>query len=262
MTWWCSASTLPWRWHPVAYPGAWIVDAVIAYAYWRLTRGTTTSRRARITGWVGVALLAVSFDWPIGPLAAGYLASAHAVQFLLVAIIAPPLVLIGARRGIAARWPAGGARERVLRGVFHPLLAAIVFNLVVVATHVPGVNDLMMPLQFGAFAVDIAWLVAGVLFWWPLVVPVPHRPLFAVPFRMLYLFLGTLAHTGIAIVMLVRDHPMYGVYELAPRVINLSAMDDLQVAGGIMELGGAAVIFGVLTVMFFRWAGGTGAERT
>lgn len=261
MRWWCAASTLPWTWRPVAYPGVWVVDLALIYLYWRLSRGDGTPRSARIAGWVGIALLAVSFDWPMGPLAAGYLASAHAVQFLLVVLIAPPLLLIGARHGIAARWPAGGARERVLRRALHPLLAAIVFNIVVVATHVPRVNDALMPLQFGAFAVDIAWLVAGTFFWWPLLVAVPHRPLFAVPLRMLYLFLGTLAHTGIAIVMLVREHPMYGVYELAPRVINLSAMQDLQIAGGVMELGGAAVIFGVLTVMFFRWTGGTGAER-
>jgi hypothetical protein len=29
-----------------------------------------------------------------------------------------------------------------------------------------------------------------------------------------------------------------------------------------MELGGAAIIFGVITGMFFRWSGGTGSERT
>ena len=259
MRWWCSASTLPWTWHPIAYPGAWIVDLTLAYLYWRFSRHAATTRGARVTGWLGIALLAVAFDWPVGPLAAGYLASVHAVQFLIVAIIAPPLLLIGARRGIAAQWPTAGAPERTLRRVFDPVLGAVVFNIVVIATHMPRVNDLLMPLQVGAFAVDIAWLAAGTLFWWPLVVPVPHRPLFAVPLRMLYLFLGTLAHSGIAIVMLVRDHPMYGVYELAPRVTGLSAMDDLQIAGGVMELGGAAVIFGVLTVMFFRWTG-TGAE--
>ncbi len=38
-------------------------------------------------------------------------------------------------------------------------------------------------------------------------------------------------------------------------------MTDLNVAGGIMELGGGGLIFGVLTVMFFQWTGGMGAER-
>jgi hypothetical protein len=77
---------------------------------------------------------------------------------------------------------------------------------------------------------------------------------------MLYFFLGTMVHTGVAIIMLVSDHPMYAIYELAPRATEMSALTDIKVAGGIMELGGCGLIFGVLTVMFFRWIGGTGAE--
>jgi putative membrane protein len=208
---------------------------------------------------MGIVCLYAVLDWPVGPLAAGYLASAHALQFLVVALVAPPLMLLGARTGIAARfrgtsWPA----QRLL----HPLTAAIAFNIAVIATHVPRVSDGLMVTQMGAFAIDAAWLAGGLWFWWPLIVPVPARPLFAVPFRMLYLFLGSMVHTGIAIVMLVRDHPMYAVYELAPRATGLSAIDDLKIAGGIMELGGLAIVFGVLGVMFFRWTGGVGAERT
>lgn len=260
MRWWCSATAAPWTWTPIAYPGVWLVEIALVGTYWRLTRAAT-SRRGRAVGWIGVALLAAALDWPIGPLAAGYLASVHALQFLLVVLIAPPLVLLGVRDGIVQRWPASGPRERALRRLLDPLLAAIAFNVIVIATHVPGVNDTLMRSQLGSFAVDAAWLLAGLWFWWPLIVPVPRRPLFAVPLQMLYLFLGTMAHTGIAIVMLAHDFPMYAVYELAPRITGLSALDDLKTAGGVMELGGAAIVFGVLTAMFFRWAGGTGREQ-
>jgi hypothetical protein len=61
--------------------------------------------------------------------------------------------------------------------------------------------------------------------------------------------------------MLQRSHPMYAVYELAPRVLPITAVEDVKIAGTIMELGGAGVVFGVLTFMFFRWSGGTGRER-
>lgn len=261
MKFWCSASSGAWTWAPAAYPGVWLVVATVAVTYWWFSRDNETPRGDRLTGWIGVVCLELALDWPVGPLAAGYLASAHALQFLMVVLIAPPLILIGARHGIARRWPTDPARVQLLDRLLSPLVAAVVFNIVVVATHVPRVNDAMMTSQAGAFAVDVAWLVAGIWFWWALLVPVPARPLFAVPLRMLYLFLGTLAHEGIAIVMLIHDHPMYGVYELAPRATGMSALTDIKTAGGIMELGGAALIFGVLTVMFFRWTGGTGAER-
>jgi cytochrome c oxidase assembly factor CtaG len=258
--WWCSATNGPWTWRFVPYPGVWIVTGLLALTYWRLTRGVVAPRRDLVLGWVGLAIFYVSIEWPIGPLAAGYLASAHALQFLLGVLIAPPLILIGARHGIEARWPRGGAWERRLRVLLSPLLAAIVFNIVIITTHVPRVNDALLVSQLGVFLLDLSWLAAGLYFWWPIVVPVPARPLFAVPFQMLYLFLGTIAHTGIAIVMLITQHPMYAVYELAPRATALSAQADIKVAGGIMELGGAAIIFGVLSAMFFRWSGGTGAE--
>ena len=279
MQWWCSANSGPWTWTPVAYPGVWLFVLVTAALYWKYSRAAETPRGTKLAGWCGVVLLWLSLDWPAGPLAAGYLASVHAAQFLIVALIAPPLILIGARYGLAAglRTQDAGLRTQdaglrtldsgrwtqdagLWTQVTHPLVAGIAFNIVVIATHVPRVNDALMPLQFGAFLVDIAWFVSGLWFWWPLIVPVPARPRFVVPLRMLYLFLGTLVHTGIAMVMLVYDHPMYGVYELAPRATGMSALTDLKVAGGIMELGGVAVIFGVLTVMFFKWFGGTGAE--
>ena len=68
-------------------------------------------------------------------------------------------------------------------------------------------------------------------------------------------------HTGIAMVMLIRDFPMYGIYELAPPWDFWSPLEDQHLAGGVMELAGAMVIFGIITVMFFRWAGGVGGDR-
>lgn len=258
--WWCSATNGPWTWSYVAYPGVWVLTALLALAYWKLTHGSDAPKRDRVLGWVGLGVFYLSIEWPIGPLAAGYLASAHALQFLLGVLIAPPLMLIGARHGIAARWPRSGPWEQRLRALFNPLLAAIVFNIVIITTHVPRVSDALMVSPLGVFALDLSWLGAGLYFWWAIVVPVPARPLFAVPFQMLYLFLGTIAHTGIAIVMLITQHPMYAIYELAPRATALSAQADIKIAGGIMELGGAAIVFGVLSAMFFRWSGGTGAE--
>ncbi len=261
MQWWCSAGTAPWSWDWQWYPGVWILVAVVALTYWRLSRHPDTPARERVYGWTGVVVVWLALDWPVGPLAAGYLATMHAIQFLMLSFIAAPLLLLGARTGLASRLPVSGTGDRWLRLVLQPLLAAIVFNIVTIATHVPRVNDTLMVSQLGAFSIDFAWLVSALWFWWALIVPVPARPLFITPMRMLYLFVGTVVHTGIAIVMLVHEYPMYGVYELAPRATRMSALTDLKVAGGVMELVGLGIIFGILTVMFFRWSGGVGAER-
>jgi cytochrome c oxidase assembly factor CtaG len=260
MQWWCSAGSEPWSWEWQWYPGVWILVAVVALTYWRFSRHSATPPRERTYGWIGVVTMWLALDWPMGPLAANYLATAHAIQFLMISFVAAPLLLIGARTGLAARLPREGRGDFWLRIVMAPLLGAIVFNIVTIATHVPAVNDTLMVEQWGAFAIDFAWLVSALWFWWALIVPVPVRPLFVTPLRMLYLFIGSVVHTGIAIVMLMREFPMYGVYELAPRATRMSALTDLKVAGGVMELIGIGIIFGILTVMFFKWSGGTGAE--
>jgi len=263
MQWWCSASGRPWTWEPQYYPGVWAMVAVLAIAFHVLARRARAMGERRLVfwaGWSAVGLVWQVLDWPVGPLAAGYLASAHAVQFVSLALVAPPLLLLAVRRPLAEALPDTGRAWRVLRCVTQPVIAGGLFTLVAVATHVPAVIDALMPTQVGAFAIDAAWLAGGVVLWWPVVAGVPARGWFSVPVRMLYLFLSTLVHTGIAMVMLVRDFPMYGIYELAPPWPAWSPLEDQRLAGGVMELAGAAVIFGIITVMFFRWTGGVAGE--
>jgi putative membrane protein len=193
-------------------------------------------------------------------LAAGYLASAHAVQFVALALVAPPLLLLGARRALVAWFAHAGAPGRAIALVTQPIIAAVLFNVAAVTTHVPAVVDRLMPTQLGAFVIDVSWLAGGLVLWWPILVDAPRRAWFSPPVRMLYLFLSTLVHTGIAMVMLVRDFPMYGIYELAPPWPAWSPIEDQHLAGGVMELAGAAVVFGIITVMFFRWSGGVSGD--
>jgi cytochrome c oxidase assembly factor CtaG len=259
--WWCSAKGTRWTWRWRPYPGIWLVALAVAGTYWAISRRgprTPAARRRRIIGWVGVVLTWATLDWPLGPLAAGYLASAHAVQFLLLTMVTTPLMLVGLEPGLAARGEPGGFRGRLLRLLTAPLFAGVAFNVLASATHVPAVVDGLMVSQFGSFVLDITWLFSGVLLWWPIVVSVPKREFNAL-WKLLYLFLATMVHSGIAAVMLFATFPIYSIYQLAPPMQHLTAMQDLQAAGGIMELGGLAITFGVMTGLFFSWVKRTDA---
>ncbi len=227
----------------------------------RRGRAMGESRLAFWAGWTAVGLVWQSLDWPIGPLAAGYLASAHAVQFLTLALAAPPLLLLAVRKPLAAAVPTAGRGHAVAMFLTQPIIAGVLFNLITITTHVPSVVDRFMPSQLGAFAIDALWFAGGLVLWWPLVVGAPQRAWFSPPVRMLYLFMATLVHTGIAMVMLISRFPMYGIYELAPPWEVWSPLEDQHLAGGVMELAGAAIIFGILTVMFFRWSGGVAGDN-
>jgi len=260
--WWCSARGIPWRWHWQAYPGVWIMVFALAATYARWTRpltaesshGERASQGKRIGGWVGVLLVWASLDWPGGPLGTGYLASVHAAQFLILGMIAPPLLLRGlAPERVAAMMHRGGVASRVITFVTQPLLAMIAFTVVMLATHAPGAVDVLMRSQAGAFLLDMAWFVSGLVFWWPVVIDFPLRERFGPPMRILYLFAGTQAHLYLSMWLLLAEFPAYGIYELAPRVTGLSAMEDQQVAGGLLLLVGGTYVLGVISVLFFRW---------
>jgi cytochrome c oxidase assembly factor CtaG len=254
MQWWCSAQGIEWTWRWRAYPGVWLI-VIGAFVMLRRLAPGPLSKQGMQAAIAACAVLWLALDWPVGPLGAGYLASAHAVQFLLIAFVAAPLMLLPVRDVVTAGRPRALAERYAW--VSQPLLTAIVFNLVVVVTHVPAVVDAAMVTPLGDFALDMAWLLGAMLFWWPVIVPVPARPRFGTPMKILYLLFGTLFHSGVAIVMLMSDYPLYRVYEFAPRMSILSPIDDQQLAGGVMEIGGVALIIGYVSLLFFRMAAQT-----
>jgi putative membrane protein len=238
-----------------------------AYARWSKpfpggARAESVSSGRRVGGWVAIVLVWMTLDWPGGPLGTGYLASVHAAQFLVLAMLAPPLLLRGIDPDrVRALVERNGAAAKIICVVTKPLLVMIAFTIVMLATHTPGAVDLLMRTQLGAFALDSAWFLSGLAFWWPVVIDVPVREHFGPPMRMLYLFAGTQAHLYLAMWLLLADLPVYGIYELAPRVTSLSALEDQQVAGGLLLTLGGTYVLAVISVVFFRWFAEPQPER-
>jgi len=260
MQWWCAALGETWTWNWRAYPGVWLFVIAVLVGL-RVMAGAGSWARAphaeRAAFIAGIVTLWLSLDWPLGPIAAGYLASAHALQFLIVTMFTAPFLLLGTRTGLVERAAAivrGSTVHRVGRVLVHPLVAAILFNIIVAATHVPSVVDGLMPKPIGAFVVDAAWLFGGMVFWWPVIMPVPQYERFGEPLKILYLLVGTLFHTVIGMIMLSAEFPLYGIYELAPPIIAVAPRSDQQLAGGVMELGVFGAIVFASGILFFRWA--------
>ena len=255
MQWWCSAQSRAWEWTWQAYPGVWLFVGAIAAAYVLILRRVgpdAGSRRDRVAFASGLLALWAALDWPIGALGAGYLASVHMLQYLLIVLVAPPLLLLGvpsaAYEGLRRRAPDG-----LLGPITHPLVTLAVFGVVVYWTHLPGVVDVLMASQAGSFVIDLAWLLAGLLFWWPVVAPVPARPGFPDGLKMGYLFLATLINTLPYAFLTFGELPFYGLYELAPPVSGITTRQDQQIAGLLMRMGGGLVLWTAITILFFRW---------
>ena len=267
MQWWCSAQTTAWSWAWQAYPGVWVLIGLLGlacYRAWKRYGGDGDSAGAdlarRMAAAAGLLALWAGLDWPLGALGAGYLASAHMAQFLLITLVAPPLLLYGlpplSYSAIESRPPV----LRALRLVTHPLVALVTFNVVVLVTHWPPVVDTLMPTQPGSFVIDMSWLLAGALFWWPLVAPVPRRPLFTYWLKVGYLIGATILNTPIFAYLTFSEFPLYAIYELAPPVSGISTRVDQQLAGLLMKIGGGLILWVAISVIFFRWYLAEGKE--
>lgn len=254
--WWCSARGAPWDGSWQAYPGVWLFVAAVAALFWSLRKRSDaqTSKRPDLWYPISLAALWLTLDWPAGPLGVGYLAWVHSAQFLMLAMVVPPLLLLGLDRDrIASLFSRHSTLESVVRRVTQPLFAIILFAVTMVLTHLPDIVDSLMATQLGAFALDLAWFVVGLIFWWPVIIRIPARAHFPPLLQMLYLFFGTQPHLYIAMWLLAADYPSYATYELAPRVTSLSAITDQQIAGALMLGFGATYVLGVISVLFFRW---------
>lgn len=259
MQWWCAVQEgVAWEWRWQAYPGVWLFMLLLVAFYLRVVRrplkasgGVRIKNDLLIAG--GIFSLWLALDWPIGPLGAGFLAGVHMVQYLLIGVISPALLLLGIQEESWQHLSARVEHSRLLNIVTFPFLTVAIFVAVTVVSHLPGVVDSIMLTQWGSFGLDMAWFIAGLLFWWPVVSPVPHRPRFPAPLTLVYMFPATLAHTLLSIWLVFSSFPVYGVYELSPPTGWISAIGDQQVAGLTMWVVGGTIMWTIMGGVVLRW---------
>lgn len=250
MQWWCVATAEAWTGEWRAYPGVWLFIlffAVAGYA-WAKRFGGTVRRGYFFTS---IALFWIALDWPVGALGAGYLASIHMVQFLLIAMIAPAFFLLSVPE---ERWERMRERESwFFRTLTHPIPAIGIFTSIVALTHWPPVVDGLMASQLGNFVLDISWLAVGILFWWPVCAGAPARSWVGPPAKMGYLIAASLLNTGVFAYLTFTELPLYATFELAPPIGWISSRDDQIMAGLFMKMGGGVILWTAITIIFFRW---------
>jgi cytochrome c oxidase assembly factor CtaG len=257
--WWCAATGLPWSWRWQWYPGVHLLLLALATGWWALGRAQRWRRRP--TAWFLVAWVAllVTLDWPLGKLGAGYLASVHTVQFLMLTLLVAPALLRSIPAEAWQRIAPGSRSHQILHFFARALPGLLAYNILVVTTHFPAVVDAAMATQLGSFSIDIAWLAAGCFLWWPILAPSGFVRLGT--FGMMgYLFGATVVPTIPAMMMVFSDWPMYRLYELAPRVsVRFSANQDIQLAGLTMKLLGDLPLWIATAVVFYRGTSRHGA---
>lgn len=256
--WWCTALERPWSWAWIPYPGVWLATLLPVALYVRSLRNHSApiDRRKLAQFLGGMFVFWIASDWPLGALGAGYLASAHMTQFLLYTLGAAPLLMLGTPEWMARRL---ASKLRIYRATVwlgrSAVTCGVVYNLLLVITHAPGTVDVLRTSQLGSFAMDVVWLVAGLILWLPVASPIPEGRVQSVWAKMIYLFVTTAVVAVIpASFLTFASTPIYSIYELAPRIGTITAREDQQFAGIIMKLATIPVIWSTIAVIWFRWS--------
>jgi cytochrome c oxidase assembly factor CtaG len=197
----------------------------------------------------------------------------HMIQHLLLMTIAPPLIWLGSP--VPAVW---NGLPRVARNVMLPLirlsLAARIGKAItrlgfcwmaaataLVVWHVPAIFTLGMQSETWHAIEQASFLAAGLLFWWPVIQPVPtehSEPRWAI---LVYLFLATLPCDVLSGFLVFSERVAYPVYLCTPQRAGFSALDDQQCAGAVMWTCVTVVYLAAGTILAIRLLSPVNAPR-
>jgi cytochrome c oxidase assembly factor CtaG len=194
-----------WDWEPSVVIGC---AALLALYFWK-ARPRQGWRTVLYVGGVSVLLLALVS--PIDTLGDTYLFSVHMVQHLLLILVVAPLLVAGMPRQFVERLlqvPRIRAAERVLS---HPAISWTSQALALALWHVPLFYNFALANESVHIVEHLIFLVTAVMFWWPVLTPVPSLRLAPGP-TVVYLFSAGLFNTILGIIITFAPIGIYPAY--------------------------------------------------
>ncbi|KUJ70463.1 hypothetical protein ACZ90_03470 [Streptomyces albus subsp. albus] len=193
--------------------------------------------------------------------------SVHMVQHMVISMLSPILILLGAPVTLTLRAlpTAGrgrkGPREllvallhsRYMRVITHPAFTIPLFIASLYALYFTPLFDTLMGSKAGHIAMMVHFLAVGLVFFWPImgVDPGPHRPGYVM--RMLELFAGMPFHAFFGISLMMASEPMVGTYKHPPASLGIDALSDQNAAGGIAWAFSEIPSVVVLLALVYQW---------
>ncbi|MEU3353945.1 cytochrome c oxidase assembly protein [Streptomyces sp. NPDC037389] len=193
--------------------------------------------------------------------------SVHMVQHMVISMLSPILLLLGAPVTLTLRaLPAAGRgrkgprewlvallHSRYMRIITHPAFTIPMFIASLYALYFTPLFDFLMETRTGHIAMMVHFLAVGLVFFWPImgVDPGPHRPGYVM--RMLELFAGMPFHAFFGIALMMASEPMIGTYMHPPASLGIDALDDQKAGGGIAWAFSEIPSVLVLLALVYQW---------
>jgi cytochrome c oxidase assembly factor CtaG len=247
-------------------------------------RGHDAHRWRTVSFLLALAAVVVALQPPLDGLVGVFL-WAHMVQHLVLLAVAAPLMVAAAPwlriwRGLPLSWRRGLARTMVTGRWAAPLRAVggflarpgeawLVFNVNLLAWHLPWMYDLALRNQAVHDVEHLSFLGLAILFWAMVIDTAPFRSQLTQLQRVGFVLAAMVVSWGLAVVLVFATVPIYSYYAAlatTPQVVagtliytdpgGLTAVTDQELAGGIMWVPGSIPFSVAIFVFLYRWLDG------
>jgi len=227
--------------------GAWYVQSA-----WALSaHGRPWSGMRTASFLTGLVMIDVALQSPVATLTMGYF-EAHMAQHLLLMVIAPPLLALGAPMTLALQTSGRTTKTRLLRVLHsqafrwwsHPIPTSVAYYVSMFVFFLTSAVAVAMTHMWLMDMVNVAFLVAAMHFWWPIVGvdPIPHWPL-SHGMKMVVLLIGVPIESFLALALLTATRPAASMY----------SVPSTHAGAAILWIGAEAFTFLALIPVFVQW---------
>jgi putative membrane protein len=243
-----------WTFDPVALVGI----ALLGVLYFRRVR-TLERRGAPVETWrqvsfaVGLALLLVALVSPVHALGEEQFLFMHMIQHIIVGDLAP-LALVAGLTGPILRPLLAFHWINRLRALGHPLIAFPLWAVNLYVWHVPVLYEGALDHPAVHALEHLCFFAVGVLFWMPVIEPLPGPAWFGTGAKLIYIVAARLAGMVLANVFLWAGEPFYSTYEQAGTRWGISASSDQGIAGSVMMIVDSVITICAIAWLFLRLA--------
>jgi len=231
---------------------------VIAFGVWYLravrllaAKGRKWSVKRSVSFLSGLVAIDIALQSPVAAFTADYF-QAHVIQHLLLMVIAPPLLAMGAPMTLALQTSDRQTKVRLLgilnsrpfQVLTHPVPVWFLYYFSMFAFFLTFALGFAMDHMWVMDLINLAFFFASTLFWWPIVGldPIPHWQM-SHGVRLTNLLIGVPVESFLALALLSNSHPAASMYSVA----------STHAGAGILWIGAELFTFLALIPVFVQW---------
>jgi putative membrane protein len=227
----------------------------------RLAPGVALPRRQALRFLLGLGLFYGAVASPLDTLAEQFLLSAHMVQHLLLMYPVPLLLLTGLPAWLLRPWLTTPCIAPVVRCLSRPLVACAAFTVPLAVWHVPALYEWALRDRTVHNIAHLSFLGTALLLWWPIVSPLAQFPRLPLGSQVLYLFASSIGQLPVFAYVTFSSTVLYPTYEMAPRLVPLTPLQDQQLGGILMHVTSMIVLCVALAMVFKQWSHTESTDR-